>query len=54
MHVSGVAAWHEYTVSFLAYIIWDPVEMYNHLTNDWGDKEHGHPQVRVRHVRAVA
>ena len=43
MHVSGVAAWHEYTVSFLAYIIWDPVEMYNHLTNDWGDKEHEIP-----------
>lgn len=35
--------WHEYTVSFLAYIIWDPVEMYNHLTNDWGDKEHEIP-----------
>lgn len=34
---------HEYTVSFLAYIIWDPVEMYNHLTNDWGDKEHEIP-----------
>ncbi len=43
VHVSGVAAWHEYTVSFLAYIIWDPVEMYNHLTNDWGDKEHEIP-----------
>ena len=24
VHVSGVAAWHEYTVSFLAYIIWPP------------------------------
>ena len=34
---------HEYTVSFLAYIIWDPVEMYNHLTNGWGDKEHEIP-----------
>lgn len=34
---------HEYTASFLAYIIWDPVEMYNHLTNDWGDKEHEIP-----------
>ena len=40
---AAVAAWHEYTVSFLAYIIWDPVEMYNHLTNDWGDKEHEIP-----------
>lgn len=30
---------HEYTVTFLAYQIWDPVGMYNHLTNDWGDRE---------------
>lgn len=36
-------AWHEYTVAFLAYVIWDPVEMYNHLTNDWGDKPHEMP-----------
>ena len=41
--VDGVEPMHEYTVSFLAYIIWDPVEMYNHLTNDWGDKEHEIP-----------
>lgn len=41
-------AFHEYTVSFLAYIIWDPVEMYNHLTNGWADKE---PQIPydIRH-----
>ena len=31
---------HEYTVSFLAYIIWDPVHMYNAVTNDWKDFEH--------------
>ena len=43
VHVSGVTPMHEYTVSFLAYIIWDPVEMYNHLTNGWGDKEHEIP-----------
>ncbi|MBT1178509.1 1,3-beta-galactosyl-N-acetylhexosamine phosphorylase [Bifidobacterium vespertilionis] len=41
--VTGATPMHEYTVSFLAYIIWDPVEMYNHLTNDWGDKEHEIP-----------
>lgn len=41
--IRGSEAMHEYTVSFLAYIIWDPVEMYNHLTNDWGDKEHEIP-----------
>jgi len=31
---------HEYTVSFLAYIIWDPVHMYNAVVNDWKDVEH--------------
>ena len=33
-------AFHEYTVSFLAYLIWDPVHMYNAVTNDWKDFEH--------------
>lgn len=31
---------HEYTVSFLAYIIWDPVHMYNAVTNNWQNFEH--------------
>lgn len=31
---------HEYTVSFLAYIMWDPVHMYNAVTNDWKDVEY--------------
>ena len=31
--------YHEYTVSFLAYIIWDPVHMYNAVTNGWTDFE---------------
>lgn len=26
---------HEYTVAFLVYLIWDPVHMYNFITNDW-------------------
>ena len=34
------AAFHEYTVSFLAYLIWDPVHMYNAVTNGWTDFEH--------------
>ena len=34
------AKYHEYTVSFLAYLIWDPVHMYNAVTNDWKDFEH--------------
>lgn len=28
-------AFHEYTVSFLAYIMWDPVHMYNAVVNKW-------------------
>lgn len=32
--------YHEYTVSFLAFLIWDPVHMYNYLTNDWQGAEH--------------
>ena len=31
---------HEYTVSFLAYLIWDPVHMYNATTNGWTHIEH--------------
>ncbi len=31
---------HNYTVSFLAYIIWDPVHMYNAVVNEWQDVEH--------------
>ena len=31
---------HDYTVSFLAYLIWDPVHMYNAVTNGWKDFEH--------------
>ncbi len=30
---------HKYTVSFLAYRIWEEISMYNHITNHW-DKEH--------------
>ena len=33
-------AFHEYTVAFLAYLIWDPVHMYNAVTNNWQDFEH--------------
>ena len=33
-------AYHEYTVAFLAYLIWDPVHMYNAVTNNWQNFEH--------------
>ena len=34
------AAFHDYSVSFLAYLIWDPVHMYNAVTNGWINFEH--------------
>lgn len=33
--IKPAKAFHDYTVSFLAYIMWDPVHMYNAVTNDW-------------------
>ena len=37
--IRGAKAFHDYTVSFLAYIMWDPVHMYNAVTNGWTDFE---------------
>ena len=34
------APYHNYTVAFLAYIIWDPIHMYNAVTNNWQNFEH--------------
>lgn len=34
---------HDYTVSFLAYIMWDPVHMYNTVVNEWKNVEHQIP-----------
>ena len=31
--------WRQYTVSFIAFRIWEEISMYNHVTNNW-DKEH--------------
>jgi len=31
---------HRYTVNFLAFRLWEEISMYNHLTNNWGDREH--------------
>ncbi len=33
--VTGCAAYHRYTVSFLCYRIWEEINMYNHTTNHW-------------------
>lgn len=37
--LKGARAFHDYTVSFLAYRIWEEISMYNHVTNNW-EKEH--------------
>lgn len=37
--ISHTKAFHSYTVSFLAYIMWDPVHMYNAVTNGWKNVE---------------
>ncbi len=37
--VKNAKKYHEYSVNFLAKAIWDPTQMYNHITNDWGEKE---------------
>ena len=40
VEIENCEAFHEYTVAFLAYIIWDPVHMYNAVTNNWQNFEH--------------
>lgn len=37
--ISPARLYHDYTVSFLTYIMWDPVHMYNAVTNGWKDIE---------------
>ena len=37
--IKEAVPFHKYTVSFLAYRIWEEISMYNHTTNNW-DKEH--------------
>ena len=37
--IRNAKKFHDYTVSFLAYIMWDPVHMYNAVTNGWTNFE---------------
>ena len=50
--VCGARRWHQYTVSFLAYRIWEEINMYNHTTNSW-TSEHLR-QLDPRHPQAWA
>ena len=38
--IKNVKKWHRYTVTFLAWQLWDPVHMYNHTTNNWETEHH--------------
>lgn len=57
--VRGVTPWHRYTVNFLVTRIWEEISMYNHVTNDWGDREHlravepRYPEVQERLLQAL-
>lgn len=52
------SAFHQYTVGFLVFQIWETTSMYNHLTNGWtGEHQRGldpmHPETRARMVANV-
>ncbi len=38
--IRGSIPGHKYTVNFLAFRLWEEISMYNHITNNWGDREH--------------
>lgn len=38
--ITGTVPGHRYTVNFLSFRLWEEISMYNHLTNNWGDREH--------------
>ncbi len=50
--VRNCVPWHEYTVSFLCWRIWEEINMYNHTTNHW-TSEHLR-QLDPRHPEAWA
>ncbi|HEY5584005.1 MAG TPA: 1,3-beta-galactosyl-N-acetylhexosamine phosphorylase [Ruminiclostridium sp.] len=52
--IQNATKWHKYTVNFLVYRIWEEISAYNHITNNWGDREHlmpiepMYPEVQVK------
>ncbi len=38
--ITDATQWHKYTVNFLVSRLWEEISMYNHITNNWGDREH--------------
>lgn len=37
--ITGTMPFHEYTVAFLAWKVWDPTQMYNYITNGWENSD---------------
>ena len=35
VHIRNAVPYHEYTLNFMAKVIWHPVQIYNYLTNHW-------------------
>ncbi len=52
VYLSEAEPFHQYTVTFLAYQLWEPVSMYNHLTNHWTE-EHRLP-LDIRYPEAAS
>ncbi len=50
VRIKEAVPYHQYTVAFLAWQLWEPVSMYNHITNNW-TKEHKIP-VDIRYPEA--
>ncbi|RPI25012.1 MAG: 1,3-beta-galactosyl-N-acetylhexosamine phosphorylase [Acidobacteria bacterium] len=54
VRIHNARKWHLYTVNFFCCRIWEEISMYNHVTNDWGDREHlmpidpMHPEAQER------
>ncbi|MEA4861631.1 MAG: 1,3-beta-galactosyl-N-acetylhexosamine phosphorylase, partial [Sphaerochaeta sp.] len=51
VHITNAVQWHHYSVNFLAYRIWEEINMYNHVTNSWEKEplrqlDPRYPQVR--------
>lgn len=38
--IKNVVPFHEYTVNFFAFNIWDSTQMYNYITNNWTGEKH--------------
>lgn len=49
--IKNAKKFHVYTVTFLAWQIWEPVSMYNHITNSWTEEHRSPIDPRYPEVR---